>query len=128
MITLDTNVLVRVLIDDQEATQMRAARKLVQKAKQVFIPQIVQVELVWVLARAYDLKESQIMMILNELYHNAAYNLEHEDTFAKALQLFENNAMDFSDCLIYTISEEEKAFPLYTFDKKLLTLENTHSP
>lgn len=128
MITLDTNVLVRILIDDQDVTQMRAARKLAQKAKQVFIPQIVQVELIWVLVRAYDLKKPQIIFILNELYNNAAYILQHEDTFAKALQLFQENTMDFSDCLIYATSDEEQALPLYTFDKRFLTLEKTLCP
>ncbi len=72
MITLDTNVLVRILIDDQEVMQMRAARKLAQKVKQVYIPQIVQVELTWVLVRAYGLKKPQVIFILNELYGNAS--------------------------------------------------------
>lgn len=128
MITLDTNVLVRILIDDQEATQMRAARKLAQKAKQVYIPQIVQVELIWVLVRAYGLKKPQVIFILNELYHNAAYILQHEEVFAKALHIFEKHTMDFSDCLIYAVSEEEQTLPLYTFDKKFLVLKNTQSP
>jgi predicted nucleic-acid-binding protein len=128
MITLDTNVLVRLLIDDQDVAQIRAARKLAQKAKQVFIPQIVQVELIWVLVRAYGFEKPQVIFILNELCKNAAYVLQHEEAFSEAVQLFTDNTIDFSDCLIYVMSHEEKSLPLYTFDKKFLKLKNTKSP
>ena len=50
MIAVDTNVLVRILIDDpEEIEQTQAARKLARAAGTVFVPQIVQVECVWVL-------------------------------------------------------------------------------
>lgn len=128
MITLDTNVLVRILIDDQDVTQISKARKLVKKAKQVFIPQIVQVELIWVLVRAYKLEKTQVISVLNELYNNAAYVLQHEEGFAQAVQLFADNVIDFSDCLIYIMSHAEESLPVYTFDKRFLKLKNTQSP
>ena len=89
MISIDTNVLVRILIEDQNMTQVKKARNLAEKAKQVFIPQIVQVELIWVLARAYQLEKPQVMLILNELHHNAAFVLQDEAAFAAAIALFE---------------------------------------
>jgi predicted nucleic-acid-binding protein len=54
MVAIDTNVLIRLLVDDPgAANQVRIARKTVQAAEQVYIPQIVQVECVWVLQRVY---------------------------------------------------------------------------
>lgn len=42
MIAFDTNVLVRVLVDDPgEPDQVKAAREKVRRAREVFIPQIV---------------------------------------------------------------------------------------
>jgi predicted nucleic-acid-binding protein len=47
MIGIDTNVLVRVLVDDAaQPDQVRIARDHVRRAGSVFVPQIVQVETV----------------------------------------------------------------------------------
>ena len=55
MIAVDTNILVRLLIDDPSSLeQMDMAKALLRKARQVFVPQIVQIELVWVLESAYS--------------------------------------------------------------------------
>lgn len=54
MITIDTNVLVRVIVDDVgQSEQTKIARDLVENAQRLYIPQIVQVELVWVLTKTY---------------------------------------------------------------------------
>ncbi|MCX7113621.1 MAG: hypothetical protein NTX45_26750 [Proteobacteria bacterium] len=54
MVTVDTNVLVRIMIDDPGASaQMLAARGLASEAGILFVTQIVQVETVWVLQSAY---------------------------------------------------------------------------
>lgn len=54
MLALDTNVLVRILIDDtQFIDQCAAARALASAAGEVYVPQVVQIETVWVLESAY---------------------------------------------------------------------------
>jgi len=123
MISIDSNVLVRVLIDDGSEQQIAAARRVVINAKQVFIPTIVQIELVWVLARAYQLKKEDIKSILHELANNAAYVMQEEDDFAQALELFKQHNIDFSDCLIKVASRNHDALPIHTFDKKFARLQ-----
>jgi predicted nucleic-acid-binding protein len=51
-ITVDTNVLVRVLLND-DAAQADAARRLLSRAELIAIPLPVLCELVWVLRRLY---------------------------------------------------------------------------
>lgn len=64
MEAVDTNVLVRILIEDeQQKEQVKKARRFAKKAANLFIPQIVQVELVWVLDAAYDLEKEAIIEI-----------------------------------------------------------------
>jgi predicted nucleic-acid-binding protein len=54
MIAIDTNILVRLLINDETAqAQVDLAKDLLKRAKQVYISQIVQIEMVWVLETAY---------------------------------------------------------------------------
>lgn len=122
MQAVDTNVLVRILVtDDQEIEQVRLARIFAKKAKNLFIPQIVQVELVWVLDVAYKLQKSEIIRILEHLEENEAFQLQHKDEFTEALKLFREKNVDFSDCLILVESKQKNCI-LLTFDKKLSRL------
>lgn len=73
MIAIDTNVLVRALTDDEESPdQTEQARALINKAGRVFVPQVVQVEFVWVLEQAYGLDKQQIIEALEVLSKNPA--------------------------------------------------------
>lgn len=120
MIAIDTNVLARIFVDDSHIEQTNQARKLAQKAKKVFVSQVVQVELVWVLKKAFGLDKTQILLILNELYDNDAFVLQRDDVFQAALALYTTNAVGFSDCLI---TVEANEIPLYTFDRKFARMK-----
>lgn len=122
MEAVDTNVLVRILIEDeQQKEQVKKARRFAKKAANLFIPQIVQVELVWVLDAAYDLEKEAIIEILEHLENNEAFHLQNPRQFELALQLYADYAADFSDCLIMVESQVMKC-NVVTFDKKFSRL------
>lgn len=119
MIAADTNVLIRILIDDPGAAQqMTAARALLSDGAVVFVPQIVQVETVWVLESAYRFDKSAVCKVLEHLLHHPQFQLQSTDSFAGAVDLFRLHSADFSDCLILTESTKQR-LQLLTFDKKL---------
>jgi predicted nucleic-acid-binding protein len=123
MISLDTNVLVRVLVDDPQIPQQtEQARLKVSQLRQVYITQIVQVETMWVLKRAYDFTKSELLLVLKHLLNNKAFILEEADLFHAAIILYQNANIDFSDALILAQSQI-KNFTLLTFDNKLSKLE-----
>lgn len=123
MQAVDTNVLIRILVtDDKQVEQVKLARQFAKKAKTLFIPQIVQVELVWVLDAAYKLDKSEIIHVLQHLKNNEAFQLQNEDEFSEALQLFQLSNVDFSDCLILVESKRENC-TITTFDKKFSRLD-----
>ncbi len=122
MQAIDTNVLVRILVtDDKQTEQVKIARQFAKKAKNLFIPQIVQVELVWVLDTAYKLNKSEIVQVLQHLATNEAFRLQNAVEFSDALQLYQSNNVDFSDCLIWVESKKENCL-VTTFDKKFSRL------
>lgn len=124
MQAVDTNVLVRILVtDDKQMEQVKLARQFAKKAKQLFVPQIVQVELVWVLDVAYELNKSDIIQILQHLQTNEAFQLQNESGFSQALHLFQSSNVDFSDSLILIESKKENC-DVITFDKKFSRLSN----
>lgn len=122
MITVDTNILVRILIqDDKEIEQTKLAKRFAEKYKQLFIPQIVQAELVWVLEFIYKFSKQEILSALNHICENEAFVLQHSSQFEEALKLFNHSSADFSDCLILATSNHEN-HSVVTFDKKFSKL------
>ncbi|MCF6354855.1 MAG: type II toxin-antitoxin system VapC family toxin [Candidatus Polarisedimenticolaceae bacterium] len=119
MLAVDTNVLIRALVDDPgQPAQVEAAKALIKKAGEVFIPQIVQVETVWVLEAVYSLKRNDIVRVIDTMALNSAYHIEHEHLFVNALAMFRKNKADFADYLILAAAQNED-IALATFDKRL---------
>ena len=119
MITLDTKVLARALVDDPAApAQSDAVRKILVREHQFFIPVVVQVELVWVLETAFELNKDEILSLLDHLHVNRVFLLENEAAYSAALTEFRNGTAGFADCLILIAARGRDA-ALLTFDRKL---------
>lgn len=127
MCSVDTNVLLRLLVDDPgNKKQCHTARAWAIKLEEtLYISQIVQVELVWVLKKAYEFSKEEILLVLQTLNTNGAFELQQADLFRKALSYYQLGNIDFSDAIILSEAEESRAIPLITFDKKLSKLGNT---
>jgi len=122
MISVDTNVLVRIFVEDKSAAQVERARALAKKEKKIFIAQTVQAELVWVLKRAFKLTKQQILTVLEEINENAAFVIGNEQIFNIALSFYQKHNIDFSDALIYAEVSSTEVKKLYTFDKQFSKL------
>ena len=119
MIASDTNLLARILVDGPGAPgQCAAARAAVAGEEAVYVPQVVQAELSWVLATAFEFERAEIAVAMEQLRSNMAFHLQHPDSFAAALALFGETSLGFSDCLILAEARSVEA-PLLTFDRKL---------
>ncbi len=124
MIAVDTNVLVRMLINDPDAQfQVSLAKALLKQAKQVYVPKIVQIEIVWVMETAYGFNKLSVITLLKHLQQSPLFALQDENQFNVALVTFENHPADFSDYLILSGCLEEN-HEIYTFDKKFARLES----
>lgn len=118
MIALDTNVLVRALVDDPTAPrQCAAARSLLGKEPEAFVPTLVQAELIWVLESTYGLDKTAIVEVLEHLRDNTAYRLQDEPQFVDALAAYIRGSAGFVDYLILVVAKANAA-KLLTFDKR----------
>lgn len=126
MIAVDTNILIRVLIDDPgQPDQTLAARTLVSKAGQIIVAPVVLVECVWVLESAYRLKKDTIIELLSHLFTNGACVLQDEAACRQALAHYRNTGADFADGMILA-QAEQAGLELYTFDKRLAKSTHVH--
>ena len=120
MIGIDTNVLVRFLVQDDPA-QARAADRLIgtlTEASPGFICREVMVELVWVLERAYRLTRAQIVSAVEGLLEARELQIETADRVGLALSRYREGGPGFSDQMI-RIAAADAGGALATFDIKL---------
>lgn len=121
MAALDTNVLVRYLVQD-DAAQLAAATKLIRKCvstgQSLFVPTSVTVELEWVLRSTYGFDKGDVVQVLSSLLSTAELVFQDEQALEVALLLFREGSADFADCVHIALASEAGEQPLWTFDKR----------
>lgn len=122
MVAVDTNVLLRLLIDDPAALeQCDVARARVRAEDRIFVPFVAVVEAVWVLRASFGYSKQQILAAFGRMLEKESYRIAREDVFRDALHAFAGTNVEFGDCLIHAEAQREGA-KLLTFDKKLRRL------
>ncbi|MBS0570599.1 MAG: PIN domain-containing protein [Proteobacteria bacterium] len=122
MIALDTNVLLRALVDDDKAvTQCAAARRLVAAAGVVAICAAVFLETVWTLSRSFGFSRKEVVRVASMLLRHPKYRIQDSDLFAAALARFADGNIDFADAVALEQAVRGNAV-LHTFDRKLAKL------
>ena len=124
MIALDTNVLVRYLVQD-DATQAQIASDVVDglsEADQGFVGREVLIELVWVLERAYGFSRMEIANALDGLLAAIELVIENADDLGLAIELYRNDGYGFADMMIAAAARRAGARELVTFDRKAARL------
>ena len=103
MLGIDTNVLVRFLVRDNEV-QFEKARKLIKRevtaGRRVFVNQLVLMETEWVLRSRYIVPKNQIIEAVSALLDTADVQFEDEPAIEEALFIWKDTTADFADCLI----------------------------
>lgn len=127
-VAVDTNVLFRALVDDPGAPeQSAAARARLHQAGAAWVPLVVTVELVWVLARAARLSRAAISDLLQHLLDNHAWTLQGADKVSAALALWREGPADFADYLIWVEAQTE-GHVLLSFDRQLAATPGVEVP
>ncbi len=124
MIALDTNVLVRFLVEDDEA-QSERARALLQQAVDTGVPchvsDIVVCEVVWVLQSSYRVRKAEVTEILHRLIQTRSLSFSNPDRIDRALDAFRSGKGDFADYLIRERARAAGCEAVATFDQALLS-------
>ena len=118
MIGLDTNVLVRYVMQDDPKQSARASRLIESLTPEApgFVPIVALVELVWVLTSCYDLTREQIAQALDGLLRAKEIVLEQAEQVSQALRTFGASGADFADCLIERTAVAAGCGKTMTFD------------
>lgn len=121
MRAVDTNVLVRLLVQDNEA-QVAAAERF--SGSGAWVSTVVLAETIWVLESVYELDAMAVATAVGMLLGHEKVSLEASDAVAEAVRVFrEKPGLGFSDCLVLHLAKRAGHTPLGTFDTKLGRLD-----
>src|SRR5450755_4692982 len=120
MIGVDTNVLVRYIVQD-DPQQARIATRFVEHTLALtrpgFVDHIVFCELVWVLERGYAYARGQIAAALQRLFEIDRLRMQAPDLAWRALDAY-RNGMDFADALMALVNEFQGCEHTGSFDRR----------
>ncbi|MFN2273475.1 MAG: PIN domain-containing protein [Anaerolineales bacterium] len=120
MIALDTNVIVRFLVRDDEVQAQAARARLAQaetKRERLLIPLLVILETIWVLESAYGKSRTAILDAIEDLRHMSIIELEADDIIARLLADGRKYKADLADILVAHAAQSSGCDSVLTFDK-----------
>jgi predicted nucleic-acid-binding protein len=117
--SLDTNVLLRLLLDDIPHQSQAAKMLLEETPGQFTVADVAIVEVIFVLERYYNFARQHIVTIVDGLAAVPAIDCNRA-LLEKALPIFlEHQSLSFEDCCLAVYANLNDTQPLWTFDKKL---------
>jgi len=121
MKAIDTNILIRFLVgDDKQQTKKvyNIFKKTEFDKKELFIPLLVILELIWVLESVYEISRSDILESISDLLLMPILSFEHQTAVQQFSNEAQKNQSDLSDLLIAHSAKEQGCEAVITFDKK----------
>lgn len=118
---LDTNIIIRFLVGDDEQ-QTKKAYHLFKEAelnkKELCVPLVVTLEVIWVLESAYQIQRDEILDAINELLLMPILKFEHQSALQQFIRSGMESKYDLSDLLIAHSAKEQGCESVITFDKR----------
>jgi len=125
MLGIDTNVLIRYLIRDDQR-QYEQARRLIEreigKGEPVMVSLLVLLESEWVLRSRYELPKAEIVAAFSAMLDTADITFDDEQSVEHAMYIWKESSADFADCLIDARNLRLGCNATATFDSRALKL------
>ena len=125
MIGLDTNVIVRYLVQDEPIESRRATRIIERELSETepgFISVIALAETSWVLQRSYGVTDGELATTIESLLQIDVFACESEQEVFAALAALRSGNGSFTDALIGELGAKAGCSHTVTFDKKAARL------
>ena len=128
MISIDTNILVRICHEDPESPgQTKAARRLaLDKANSegIFVAFPTLIETIWVLVSRYKVDKQNVIQFVYSLLSTNGVKVDQELLILAALKDWERGSAGFVDYLILGQAEQNGCTTTYTFEKRKMAKDH----
>ena len=118
---IDTNILVRFLVGDDEIQAQKVYelfKKIESENRSLFVPLPVVLELIWVLESAYEISREEIVDSISDMLLMPILKFEHQSALQQFTYFARKNGDDLSDLLIAFSAKEQGCENVLTFDQK----------
>ena len=125
--SVDANVILRLLTNDpvDQAERAQALFAMVDRGEfQLYLPEIVIAEVVWVLRSFYGYPAEEIATLLLDFLSHDGLICRDRPTTLKALSLFAEKNIDFADALVAVKMIDQGIEDIYSFDQHFDRLAN----
>jgi len=125
MIGIDTNVLLRLWLNDDPAQNKRIDALLATHGGMpgsLLVTDVVLAEAVWTLKAAFEQDKRAQLIAVRSLLEETAFAFEDRDAVAGALSLFEAGSCGFADCLVVAKHARHSCDFTATFDRVMRKL------
>ncbi len=125
MIGIDTNILLRLWLDDDPAQNKRIDALLAEHGGtpgSLLVTDVVLAEAVWTLRSAFDQDKAQQLLAIRSLLNETAFAFEDRDAVNQAAEMFERGNCGFSDCLVVAKHARHGCNFTATFDRGMRKL------
>jgi len=126
MIGLDTNILVRLLVEDDPVQTAHAKQFVMRRCTPEspgFINSVVLAEFVWVLSSVYQFGRAEIVGAIEQLLAGRDRVIEFRDEVEDALAEYRRGRIGFTDAMIVRINIARGCEATATFDRKAAGLD-----
>lgn len=113
---IDANIILRYLLNDVEDLSEKAEEII--ENNDVFVPNEVIAEVVYVLEKVYKVERIEIDNYLTEFFEKQNISVLDKKVLFAAFKLFSSKKLDFVDTILYAYAKV-KDYEIFTFDKKL---------
>ena len=119
MIGVDTNVLVRLFVEENPAQTARAVNFFDARsaASPAYISLIVIAELAWVLGKIYKFGHASVAAAIERLLEASDIVVERDEVVRWSLEHFDHAKIDLADLLIVEINRQAECQATVTFDR-----------
>lgn len=121
MIAIDTNVLVRYVLDPDDPKHASAVALIDERCgpeSPALVTHVVLAEFAWVARKVYKLSRADTASALAAITDNIGLAVEEPKIVEIALRAFGQGRADFAEYLIAAVADARDARPTYTLDEK----------
>jgi predicted nucleic-acid-binding protein len=125
MIGIDTNILLRLWLNDDPAQNKRIDVLLAAHGGlpgSLLVTDVVLVEAVWTLKSAFEQDKHAQLIAVRSLLEETAFAFEDREGVVDALSLFEAGSCGFADCLVVAKHARQGCDFTATFDRGMRKL------
>ena len=120
-IVIDTNLLIRYLVND-DARTAEVVDALLRKAGigevHILIPAVVVAELVWVLESFYKMETAEIADLVDSILNTPGLTVSDSAIVRSAMKRYRIERVDLIDAWIAAFARKKEVDEIQTFDKK----------